>query len=181
MQMKQLKELAFLLVAMVFASPAIAQTVVKGQVLSAGSNESLVGVTVATTNNAVGTATDLNGYFELKVTPNAKLTFSYIGFKTLTVSVDGKSDLGIIFMKEEEVLLKDVVVTASIAVDRQTPIAISTIDPIRIEEKLGTQEFPEILKSTPSVYATKEGEDFLKELGFAWEEISETINHLKKI
>ena len=36
----------------------------------------------------------------------------------------------------------------------------STIDPVFIEEKLGTQEFPEILKSTPGIYATKDGGGF---------------------
>lgn len=180
MQMKEFKKIASLLIAMVLASSAMAQTVVKGQVVSAGTNESLVGVTVATADNSAGTVTDLNGYFELKVAPNANLTFSYVGFKSLAVFVGGKSDLGVITLAEEEVLLKDVVITASIAVDRQTPIAISTIDPVKIEEKLGTQEFPEILKSTPAVYATKEGGGFgdsqVKLRGFKSENIAVMIN-----
>jgi outer membrane cobalamin receptor len=179
MQMKQLKKLAFLLIAMAFASSAAAQTVtVKGQVVSA--TESLVGVTVATADNSTGTATDINGNFELKVAPNAKLTLTYIGFKPLTVSVAGKTDLGVITMTEEEVLLKDVVITASIAVDRQTPIAMSTIDPIKIEEKLGTQEFPEILKSTPGIYAYKEGGGYgdskVNLRGFKSENIAVLVN-----
>ena len=33
---------------------------------------------------------------------------------------------------------------------RKTPVAVSTVDPVFIEEKLGSQEFPEILKSTPA-------------------------------
>jgi len=41
--------------------------------------------------------------------------------------------------------------------DRQTAVAFSTIAPELIMEKLGTQEYPEILKSTPSVYTTKTG------------------------
>ena len=36
-------------------------------------------------------------------------------------------------------------------------MAVTTLAPEFIEEKLGTQEFPEILKSTPGVYATKQG------------------------
>jgi outer membrane cobalamin receptor len=180
MQMKQLKKIAFLLIAMAFASSAMAQTVVKGQVVSASTNESLVGVTITTTDNSVGTVTDLNGNFELKVAPNANLTFAYIGFKPITVFVGGKSDLGVISLAEEDVLLKDVVITASIAVDRQTPVAISAIDPIKIEEKLGTQEFPEILKSTPAVYAIKEGGGFgdsqVRLRGFKSENIAVMIN-----
>jgi hypothetical protein len=45
--------------------------------------------------------------------------------------------------------LNDVTVTSSLAIRRKTPVALSVIEPLVIEEKLGTQEFPEILKSTP--------------------------------
>jgi outer membrane cobalamin receptor len=179
-QLKQLRMIAFALAAMAFASSAMAQTVVKGQVVSAGTNESLIGVTVATADNSAGTITDVEGNFELKTTPDAKLTFAYIGFKPLSVSVGGRNNLGVIVMEEEEVLLKDVVISASVAVDRQTPIAISTIDPVKIEEKLGTQEFPEILKSTPGVYAMKEGGGFgdskVNLRGFKSENIAVMIN-----
>ena len=37
---------------------------------------------------------------------------------------------------------------------------MSTVDPVFIEEKLGTQEFPELLKSTPGVHANKQGGGF---------------------
>ncbi|MEO8516764.1 MAG: TonB-dependent receptor [Flavobacterium sp.] len=46
------------------------------------------------------------------------------------------------------------------AKDRKTPVAVSTIKASEIKEKLGSQEFPEILKSTPSVYASKAGGGF---------------------
>lgn len=47
--------------------------------------------------------------------------------------------------------------TTSFVRDRTTPVAVSTIEPHIIVEKLGNKEFPEILKSTPSIYATKTG------------------------
>lgn len=49
---------------------------------------------------------------------------------------------------------------ADIAKDRKTPVAVSTIKEAVIVEKLGNQEFPEILNTTPSVYATKAGGGF---------------------
>ena len=42
-------------------------------------------------------------------------------------------------------------------IDRKTPVAVSNVEAVFIDEKLGTQEFPEILKSTPGVYVTKDG------------------------
>src|SRR5690606_8197207 len=49
---------------------------------------------------------------------------------------------------------------ADIAKDRKTPVAVSTIKEAQIIDKLGNQEFPEILNTTPSVYATKGGGGF---------------------
>ncbi len=57
----------------------------------------------------------------------------------------------------KEVLIRGV---ADIAKDRKTPVAVSTIKEAVIVEKLGNQEFPEILNATPSVYATKSGGGF---------------------
>ena len=49
---------------------------------------------------------------------------------------------------------------ADIAKERKTPVAVSTIKEAQIIQKLGNQEFPEILTSTPSIYATKGGGGF---------------------
>jgi len=57
----------------------------------------------------------------------------------------------------EQVVLTGV---ADIAKDRKTPVAVSTIKEAQIQERLGNQEFPEILNTTPSVYATKGGGGF---------------------
>ncbi|HFK5583325.1 TonB-dependent receptor [Elizabethkingia anophelis] len=58
--------------------------------------------------------------------------------------------------------IQEVVLTgvADIAKDRKTPVAVSTIKESQIVEKLGNQEFPEILKTTPSIYAVKGGGGF---------------------
>lgn len=57
----------------------------------------------------------------------------------------------------EQVVLTGV---ADIAKDRKTPVAVSTIKEAQIVERLGNQEFPEILNTTPSIYATKGGGGF---------------------
>lgn len=57
----------------------------------------------------------------------------------------------------EQVVLTGV---ADIAKDRKTPVAVSTIKAAQIVERLGNQELPEILNTTPSVYVTKGGGGF---------------------
>ncbi|ANF50458.1 TonB-dependent receptor [Chryseobacterium glaciei] len=77
----------------------------------------------------------------------------------------------------EEVILTGV---ADIAKDRKTPVAVSTIKEAQIVEKLGNQEFPEILNTTPSVYAVKGGGGFgegkLNIRGFDQRNIAVMIN-----
>lgn len=69
---------------------------------------------------------------------------------------------------------------ADIAKDRKTPVAVSTLKEAQIQERLGNQEFPEILNTTPSVYATKGGGGFgdsrINLRGFANENIAVMIN-----
>ncbi len=47
-----------------------------------------------------------------------------------------------------------------LAKDRKTPVAVSNIKAAQIVERIGNQELPEILNTTPSVYATKSGGGF---------------------
>lgn len=64
--------------------------------------------------------------------------------------------------------------------DRKTPVALSVVTAKEIEEKLSTQEFPEVLKSLPSVYATKEGgalgDGRINLRGFETENIAVMVN-----
>src|SRR5210317_454106 len=56
--------------------------------------------------------------------------------------------------------LDEVVVTSGvidIAKVRETPVAVSTISTAEIVLKTGNLEFPEIMNTTPGVYATKQG------------------------
>jgi len=78
----------------------------------------------------------------------------------------------------EEVVVKNNII--DVAKDRKTPVAVSTIKASEIKEKLGNQEFPEILKNTPSVYATKSGGGFgdsrINVRGFDQKNIAVMIN-----
>lgn len=155
----------FLLVAVlsVFSAAAFAQTTVRGQLVDPETGEPLVGAAVMIEGTSQGTVTDIDGYFKQSVAQGGTLLFKYVGFKDLKKKITQKGasvDLGTIKMEPDAVMLADVTITSSIAVARKTPVAVSTIDPVFIEEKLGTQEFPEILKSTPGIYATKDGGGF---------------------
>lgn len=112
------------------------------------------------TGRSFGTTTSLDGSFELRVDPGVySVTVSYLGFLDRTITVDAERDhnMGTIQLEMSTIGLQEVMVVSSFARDRQTPVAVSNISAEIITERLGTQEFPEILKLTPSVYATKDG------------------------
>lgn len=143
-----------------FTATAVAQGTVKGKVVDAENNEPLIGATVSVSGTTLGTVTDIDGNFVLKVTSSkATLEFKYLGYqdKTMKLTQKGDVDLGTIGMGVDAHTLGDVIITSSIAVQRKTPVAVSTVAPDFLEEKIGTQELPEILKSTPGVFATKGG------------------------
>lgn len=71
----------------------------------------LMGVTVKVNErNGIGTITDLDGNFSLKVNPSETLSFSYVGFKTLTLSVAELKANPFVRMFEDQELLEEVVV-----------------------------------------------------------------------
>jgi iron complex outermembrane recepter protein len=164
--MKPLQKIILVLSLSLLCIGLNAQGVVKGIILESGTdNTYLIGATVVVEGTTTGTVTNIDGAFSLKL-PKQKVTLvmSYMGYIEQTFEVDvpagTEKDLGIIEMKPSTIGLDEVQVSASFVRDRRTPVSISTIDPITIETKLGTQEFPEILKTTPSVYATKSGGGF---------------------
>jgi outer membrane cobalamin receptor len=137
---------------------AIAQTTVKGVVVDGGSGESLPGASIVVPGTTSGTVSGFDGSFALQLPQGtSKIVVSFVGFLDKEIALSGAQDLGNIKLESDAVGLKEVSVMASVAVDRQTPVAVSTISPALIAEKLGSQEFPEMLKSTPGVYATKAG------------------------
>ena len=102
-----------------------------------------------------GTSTNIDGTFELPNKPDGNLVVSFIGYETLTLPA--KSEMGDIALVSTAMGLEEVSVIANVAVDRKTPVAVSTVGAKEISEYVGTQEFPELLKVTPGVYATKQG------------------------
>ncbi len=118
--------------------------------------EPVVGATVQAKGTSIAVPTDIDGQFSLKVPTSTKeITISYIGYKPVTAPA--ASQMGVITMHPDAQMLQDVVVTQSVARTRETPVAISEITAGQIDAKLGNKEFPEILRTTPGVWATPEG------------------------
>jgi len=159
---KKPQRIAFAIVLLFFNIGLFAQSYVKGVVTDALTNETLAGASVFVKGTSVGTSADVKGVFKFEAPVGPKtIVVQFVGYLPTEIEVNVKkdqtSDLGTIGLAINQVGLNEVIILASVAVSRKTPVAISTLEPKLIEERLGTQEFPEILKSTPGVYATKQG------------------------
>lgn len=157
------KSHVLILFLLTFSAAGWGQKIVTGQILDSQNDEPLAGATVHIKGTTYGNATDAEGYFKLKVPDTysaAELIFRCIGFneQIQKYSLNGNTNLGVIALSPSSFGLNEIKVLASF-VDKEgeKPLVSSTLTAYDIETKLSNQEFPEILKSVPSVYVTKQG------------------------
>lgn len=148
---------------------AFSQNTVTGTVIDSESNDPLAGANVVETGTTNGAITDFDGNFTLQTSgTTGTLTISYIGYTIEKVPfkvVNGTAALGNVKITVDADALEEVVIVGKgiidLAKDRQTPIAVSTISAAEIQAKaVGNVEFPEAIKSTPSVYVSNQAGGF---------------------
>ena len=146
---------------LISTSVIFAQTKLTGKIVDE-TNQPLPGATVVLQGTQSGASSDFDGNFTFETaSTNGTILVSFVGYQTKSLSFNGNKDFGTITLAPSAESLDEIIITAtSFAVDRKTPVAVSTVRADVIENKLGSQEFPEILKSTPGVYATKSGGGF---------------------
>ncbi|MDR6785070.1 iron complex outermembrane receptor protein [Pedobacter africanus] len=150
--------LVFSLLLQFVALGAFAQQTIRGKVIDSLTKESLPGAVITLKGAGISTSTTPEGTFSIKKQEGTNvLVISYIGYNRKEVVVPaGKTDLGLITLTSSSNTMDEVMIVANnIAIDRKTPVALSVVNSERIAEKGGQQEFPELLKSVPGIYATK--------------------------
>ena len=138
---------------------------ITGFIVDLDDEEPLIGASVKVVGQNIGGVTDLSGKFKINNLTKGEysLTISYVGYidKEFKINIKrGINNINIIKLKTSNLDLKELEVIADIVKERVTPVAATTISAKYIQENLGNQEFPEILRNTPSVYVTKEGGGF---------------------
>ena len=166
----------------------VGSAVVYGQTITGtvvDESGALPGADVIVKGTSVGTSTDFNGKFVLDTkATSGEVEISFIGYTKKTISFNvaegATQDLGEVSLTFSTVGLEEIQVVAAVAIGRKTPVAVSTVKAEEIETKLGNQEFPEALKSTPGIYATKQGGGFgdarVNIRGFNSENVAVLIN-----
>jgi TonB-linked SusC/RagA family outer membrane protein len=105
-----------------FFSLSAQSLVVKGVVTSSEDGLSLPGANVIVSGTNNGTATDFDGRFTLnKVDKNATLTFSYAGFTSQTIPVNGQETINV-SLKAESMKLNEVVILTGYSKERKVDL-----------------------------------------------------------
>jgi len=142
-----------------FACLALAQTKVTGKVTDANTQEPLTGATILVKGTTTATTASLDGSFKITVPSGSQvLVVSFIGYVSKEIGVnDGRSNVGMIQLQPASANMREVIINGDVAIDRKTPVAVTTLGPQFIEEKLGNQDIPQLLSYTPGVMATAQG------------------------
>jgi TonB-dependent starch-binding outer membrane protein SusC len=83
---------------------------VTGTVLSAEDQQPIIGANVVLLGTTQGATTDFNGVYTLEAPSDGKLRFSFIGFQSVEIPVNGQTLINVT-LKTDEQMLEDVVVT----------------------------------------------------------------------
>jgi len=147
-----------ILLALFCCATSVSAQNIKGRILDAENNQPLIGASVLVKGTTIGATTDIDGQYMLNAKPGQTLIIKIIGYNGQQIVANAKMED--ILLKPNNEILKDVIITSQVAIARKTPVAASTITANFIEERLGNQDFPEILKSTPGIWVTRDGGGF---------------------
>ncbi|MBQ8046877.1 MAG: TonB-dependent receptor [Prevotella sp.] len=101
MRKHKLTRLAAILMLMLFSAVAYAQTVqVKGTVVDGQTQEPMIGLTVKEKGQSAGAVTNIDGQYTISVSLNATLVFTYMGYQTQEVALNGRNTLNVEMMPD---------------------------------------------------------------------------------
>jgi len=127
---------------------------VSGTVTDAATGAALAGANVVVVGTDLGAAADKNGSYTIDNVPNgATLTASMIGYTNASATAGRTVNFA---LTGSAIEMSGLEVMASRAGEK-TPVAYTTVTKADMEVRLGSQDIPMALNTTPSVYATQQG------------------------
>ncbi len=165
----------------------LAQTgTIRGIVQDASSNQALPAANVVLEDLKMGTTSDDQGLFILKNVPAGEhlLSVSYLGYRVYKqrITLSSGETLQLTVQLQPDVLPgQEVVVSATRARERETPVTFTNLSAREIQEKYTVQDIPMLLSDLPNVYAYADagsptGYTYLKVRGYDQSRVGVMIN-----
>ena len=135
---------------------------ITGKITDAKTGDALMGANVLIEGTTLGAAATMDGTYEIKNVPPGTFTLkiSYMGYTSVTAEVQVTADEKVTanFELEAEIILgAQISILADRAKPRETPVAFTDVRKEDMEMRLGSQDIPLVMNTTPSVYATMSG------------------------
>lgn len=135
---------------------------ITGKVTNAKTGEALVGANIVIQGTALGAATGINGNFVIRNVPIGTYTLgvTFIGYDEASAQVQvtsGAITTVNIELQEQIISGATITVLADRAKPRETPVAFTDVRKQDMQARLGSQDIPLVLNTTPSVYSTMQG------------------------
>ncbi len=151
------RKILFLMVGLLAALGAQAQSITVSGTVTDNYGEPLIGASVLAEGSNAGTATNIDGEYTLTVAPDAVLVVSYVGYDVQRVAVDGRTTINII-MSENAVMLNEVVAIGYGTVKKSDATgSVAVVKPDEIEAGMATSVQDMLVGQTPGVVVTTSG------------------------
>ncbi|MGJ8548956.1 SusC/RagA family TonB-linked outer membrane protein [Winogradskyella wichelsiae] len=123
----KIKSTLIVFVLMCFSLSAQETTLIKGQVISSSDGMPVPGVNIVIVKTARGTTTDFDGNYQIQASKGEILQFSYLGFATQLVTINGQTTLNVTLDEDASALDEIVVIGYGTQKKSHTTGAISKV------------------------------------------------------
>ena len=146
-----------LMVSLMMVGGLFAQSIT-GLVTDADTNP-LSGANVVVDGTEMGTVASETGFYSIKLDPGTyTVTVTFIGYSSQSQEVVmGEEDVKVDFALAIDAITMSALEVLASRADEKTPVAYTTVGKEELEFRLGSQDVPMALNTTPSVYATQQG------------------------
>ena len=145
---------------LVFLAPIVLWGQSVSGVVSDG-DKPLVGANIVVDGTDLGATSADDGSYIVVLeggTGTYSITASYIGYSSVSRRVVvGEENVGVDFVLSIDALTMSALEVLASRADEKTPVAYTTVSKADMEVRLGSQDIPMALNTTPSVYATQQG------------------------
>ena len=144
--MKKTTQFLIVTVALLCSTVIMSQSTVTGTVVGAATNMPLLGANLTEKVTTNGVTTDFDGNFSFESsTTSGNVLVSFVGYESKTIAFNGTTNFGSVALKPSAESLEEIIITAtSFAIDRKTPVAVSTVKADVSELKTIAQVEPQI-------------------------------------
>ena len=131
---------------------------ITGLVTDADTNP-LSGANVVVQGTELGAVADESGFYSIKLDSGTyTVTVTFIGYSSQSQEVVmGEEDVKVDFALAIDAITMSALEVLASRADEKTPVAYTTVGKEELEFRLGSQDVPMALNTTPSVYATQQG------------------------